>query len=370
MSSRGTEPCFHGGAYESLLGQRLERLDLLPKVILADVLDAWFPPCPGAVEVMRSHGIWATQTAPPIRAEGLEMELSERLNVNPDCLMVGAGSSDLIFRALGQWIERTSTVLLTDPSYGEYAHYCKNVAQCDVRWWRLNPKDRFMPSLPPIEHLLQEGIDWVFLVNPNNPTGYAVPPGELEHWLRTVLPSVRVWLDETYCDLAAMPSLVRMAQSCDNLIVCTSLSKSLALSGLRLGYLVSSSLRINKLRPFVPPWNIGTLTTLVAFEALRDPSYYEQRYQETRLLRSEFAEALAAFGEVQPSVANWVNLWLPAQGSSKLADACRENGVLVRDLTRTSALYNDRVLRIAVRSSRENKRVVEVLHQLSETQLC
>src|SRR5689334_22331396 len=92
--------CFHGGAFFSAIGENFENLDRSRSVIAADVLDAWFPPAPAVTEALKEHLPWLLLTSPPTHCAGLVETIAEVRGVEPASVLPGAGSSDLIFRAL------------------------------------------------------------------------------------------------------------------------------------------------------------------------------------------------------------------------------------------------------------------------------
>jgi hypothetical protein len=114
--------CYHGGAFFEAIGPSFDRLERAHEVINADVLDAWFPPAPGALAALREHLPWLARTSPPSTCDGLIEAISRTRGVPSECLVPGSGSSDLIYRALLKWLTPASRVLLLEPTYGEYAH--------------------------------------------------------------------------------------------------------------------------------------------------------------------------------------------------------------------------------------------------------
>ena len=113
--------CYHGGKFFEAVGDEFQTLDRLDSVISADVLDAWFPPSPKAIAAIERHLPQMLRTSPPTGCEGLIRTIARVRGVRPECILPGAGSSELIFLALRHWLTADSRVLILDPSYGEYA---------------------------------------------------------------------------------------------------------------------------------------------------------------------------------------------------------------------------------------------------------
>ncbi|MGI5171533.1 aminotransferase class I/II-fold pyridoxal phosphate-dependent enzyme [Spirillospora sp. CA-253888] len=357
------EPCAHGGASVEALGRGFETLDAHRDVVPADVLDAWFPPAPAAIAALAGGLDWIARTSPPVQAGGLVEEIVLRRGVPEDTVAVGAGSSDLIFRAFRGWLDASSRVLLVDPCYGEYAHVVEQVIGCRADRFPLRRQDGWRIDPERLARALRKRYDLVVIVNPNNPTGVHLDAAELRKVLEGAPDGTRFWIDETYVGYAgAGQSLEPYAAAADNAVICTSLSKMYALSGLRAAYLTAPPAIAAELRRWTPPWPVSLPAQIAAVSALRDPVYYAAQWARTAVLRAELATALAEAGEdlhVSESVANFVLLTLPrgGPGAAQLVDRCRRRGVFLRDLSPLSPAFEGRTVRIAVRDAAANVRV-------------
>jgi histidinol-phosphate/aromatic aminotransferase/cobyric acid decarboxylase-like protein len=362
------EACFHGGAFFEAIGETFETLDRKDRIVNADVLDAWFPPAPGAVRAVGEHLPWLLRTSPPTDGRGLVRTIAEARGVPPESLALGAGSSSLVFLAFRQWLTPASRVLLPDPTYGEYAHVLERVVGCRVDRLRLSRADGY--RLDPealLSRLRRRRYDLLVLVNPNNPTGQLLPRAALEPLLAEVPPHTRVWIDEAYVDYAGSgESVETLAAESGNLIVCKSMSKVYALSGVRAAYLCGPPSVVGELRSLTPPWAVSLPAQVAAVAALRDPGYYAERYRETAGLREELRDGLRRAlpgAEILTGVANYVLCFLPRQGAdaATLCERCRGEGVFLRDAGATSAALGRHALRVAVKEGVANRRVLETL---------
>lgn len=357
--------CLHGGAFFEAIGSKFERLERRHDIINADVLDAWFPPSPKVLAALNEHLPWLVRTSPPTACEGLVEAIATGRGVAPANILPGAGSSDLIFRALRHWLTPASHALILDPTYGEYAHVLERVIGCTVDRLTLSPRDDFAVDLGRLEAALADGYDLVVLVNPNSPTGRHIPSTELTAVLRRAPERTRVWVDETYVEYAGPgESLERFAAASENVLVCKSMSKVYALSGARAAYLCAGPHQLEALRAITPPWVVGLPAQVAAVHALQDLDYYAARHAETHGLRENLAKALRGFGlRVVPGVANFVLCELPAAGpdAATVVARCQKRGLFLRDASVMGASLGRRSLRIAVKDAGTNSRMVEVL---------
>ncbi|MBG0564872.1 histidinol-phosphate aminotransferase family protein [Actinoplanes sp. NEAU-A11] len=358
----GADGCLHGGASFEGVGADFRHLHRRHEVVAADVLDAWFPPAPGVLAALADDPAWQARTSPPVDAAGLRAEIAATRGVPEDSVTVGAGSSDLIFRAFRQWLTPDSRVLLLDPGYGEYAHVTAEVIGCEVdrlpltraERWRIDP-DRLAAALA------GGAYDLAVLINPNNPTGGWLPATTLREVIAQVPRQTRVWVDEAYVGYIGLEH--SLAGAAPNVTVCTSMSKMYALSGMRVAYLVSDPATAAGLRRWTPPWAVSLPAQLAAVAALRDPAYYAARWRETASLRADLAAALQATDrafQVDPAAANFLLVTMPgyAKSAPRFVEECRRHGVYLRDLSPMSPAFEGRTVRVAVKDPAANARIV------------
>ncbi|GLZ78428.1 hypothetical protein Afil01_32350 [Actinorhabdospora filicis] len=357
--------CEHGGAFFSAVGTDFRTLERRHEVVPADVLDAWYSPSPAVRAVLAQDPGWAARTSPPTGAEGLIAEIAAVRGLPEDSVVVGAGSSDLIFRAFGRWLRPESRVLLLDPSYGEYHHVTERVIGCHVDRLRLSREDDWTVAPARLAEATSGGAyDLVVVVNPNNPTGRHAPADALRAVIEASPERTRWWIDEAYLGYVdPADSLAGLAAVDSRVAVCTSLSKMYALSGMRAAYLVADPETAAELRRWTPPWPVSLPAQIAAVTALRDPGYYAERWARTHVLRGELAAGLAeldGFDSVDEGVANYLSVTLPRGGASAadFVRACRAHDVYLRDLSPMSPAFEGRTVRIAVRDTTENARIV------------
>ena len=361
-------PCFHGGAFFEAIGDGFATLGKHRDIINADVLDAWFPPSPRVVNVLQENLSWLIRTSPPAGGEGMVRAISRARGVEELCLVPGGGSSDLIFLALRQWLNRRSRVLLLDPTYGEYAHVLEKIIGCRVTRFPLRSEENYDLNFRALAEALREEFDLVVLVNPNSPTGRHADSATLREVLRAAPAHTRIWIDETYVDyVGAAHSLESLAATSRNIVVCKSLSKVYALSGVRAAYLCGPAHLMAELRAITPPWAVSLPAQVAVVNALQDAAYYQHRWAETHRLRESLARALVQLGfSVTPGVANFLLCHLPdgAPSVAQLVLDCRNRNLFLRDVSNMGV--NTRAVRIAVKDDSTNRRMVEIIRAVLE----
>jgi histidinol-phosphate/aromatic aminotransferase/cobyric acid decarboxylase-like protein len=377
--------CFHGGAFFEAIGEEFDDLAKRTAIVNADVLDAPFSPSPRVLAALRADLGWLARTSPPVHAEGLRRVIARVRGLPESSVALGAGSSDLIFRAFTRWLSPRSRVLVVDPSYGEYAHVAEQVVGATVERFELAVRDRFALDLDALTRRLAEAgsnggaFDLVVLVHPNNPTGTVLQRPALEEFLARLPPRTIAWIDEAYVDYADPKLTVEAkAAASRNVVVCKTLSKAYALSGMRVAYAVGPEALVADLRRVTPPWCIGLPAQVAAVAALESEEWYRGRRDLVHAWRAELRRdldrALRGSGvEMFDSCANWLLLRLPeldgeatASAASRLVERCRRRGVFLRDAGASSRVLADRFVRVAVRTPPENRRIVAAVRAALE----
>ena len=359
-------PSFHGGAFFNAIGTDFSSLEKSKDIINADVLDAWFPPSPKVIDALQGYLPWLAKTSPPTESDGLIRTIAAVRKVNIESILPGAGSSDLIYLALPNWLDENSKVLILDPTYGEYAHVLENVVRCKVDRFLLDRENGYALDPNSLEPYFNDGYDLIILVNPNNPAGTYVERDMMEDVLSKIPSTTLVWVDETYIEyVGSENSLERFAATTDNIVVCKSMSKVYALSGLRVGYMCGPLQIIESLRTLTPPWNVGLPSQVAAVKALEDPNYYQRRYQETHQLRFKLSTDLMKMANIDVinGFANFLLCEIPSTGpvTTELIEKCRRDGLYIRNVATTSSRLSERMFRVAVKDQETNSKIVAIL---------
>ena len=364
------DSCFHGGTFFKAVGEAFDDLNRRYAIINADVLDAWYPPSPKVIKVLQGHLPWLLHTSPPINCEGMLKTIARVRNLDRRCILPGAGSSDLIFLALRQWLNSHSKVLILDPTYGEYAYVVEQIVNCHVdRFVLCRNKGYMLDAIQLKEKLNTNRYDMVIIVNPNSPTGRYVSKEDLEKVFRDISSNTIIWIDETYIEyVGSHHSLEHFASKSDNIIVCKSMSKVYALSGLRAAYLCASPKLIGELKKVTRPWAVSLPAQVAAVMALQDPEYYSKRYKQSHILRNELITQLRGFNslDIIPGVANFLLCHLPENGpdAATIVNRCQRHGLYLRDVSTMGTSIGKHAFRIAVKDRDTNKRMIEILRKV------
>ncbi|MGA2033124.1 MAG: histidinol-phosphate transaminase [Thermoguttaceae bacterium] len=224
-----------------------------------------YPPSPAVAPAIQEVLQRGLQKYPDPMAEAFRQAAGSALGVEPDWIMAGNGSDDILTIVTRAFVGAGQRLRLPYPSYVLY----KTLAQIQGAGAE---EVCFRPdwSLPAQFAAGAEDLKLVFLANPNSPSGTVVPPEKvLEIARRLPCPLV---VDEAYADFAETNCLGLVAEN-EKVLVLRTLSKSYALAGLRFGYVVAQPRVIEQLVKVKDSYNCDALSIAGATAAIGDQAW-------------------------------------------------------------------------------------------------
>ncbi len=297
---------------------------------------------PQWVRAAMLRGLENARFYPDLRQGAAVAGLSAHLGLPEACILPTAGGIEAIACAAG--LSKRHAV--AQPTFQEYGALCG--AHRDVKRSEL------------VDYRPEPG-ETLWLCNPNNPTGEALPRGDVLALLEK-LEAVggRLVVDEAFIDYCPEHS-VRYAV-CDHpaLIVLGSLTKVLAIPGVRLGYLAAHPSAMEGLRERLLPWRLNCVADAVAAALPGHGAEFREIRRLNAVRREAFAAALAAIGvKAHPSDANFLLCDFGRDMRLEI-ERLRERGILVRPCGMFPGLTHGHV-RLCVRTEGENGRLVAAL---------
>lgn len=194
--------------------------------------------------------------------------VADYFRVDPENVVMGCGSSEIIRNFPAAFIEPGDRVLMFSPSFAEYAQQCR-IAGAQIDFIDLLPENDFRIDEAQTVSKVNEGhYKALYICNPNNPTGRVEPPDKLRRIVEACGEAgTMVFLDETLLGLtpeADSTTLSRYVDRYDNLLIADSLTKSFAIPGIRVGFGLTSPAIAAELEKVQLPWNLGAIEQAVA----------------------------------------------------------------------------------------------------------
>jgi len=248
--------------------------------------------------------------------------------VESDQIVFSDGTDEAIHLLLQAFVEPGEEVLIPWPTFPMYRFYAEAAGAEPVLVHR-DPETLDFPTKALLDRIGPE-TKAILIANPNNPTGGAAEPEELERVLRAA-PEAAVLVDEAYFEFHGETALGWLAHF-DNLFVSRTFSKAWGLAGLRVGCLFSQAENAEWVRRGQSPYSLNSAGVECALAAIEDREYVESYVREVVAARAALEAALDELGVRRwSSDANFVLARFADPGL--LCRALRERGVLVRDRT-------------------------------------
>lgn len=350
--------CAHGGIHQ-LKDTELKTLGIDPNNILDfSVSTNPFMPPPGTKEKM---GTAAIEEYPDSQSNELRQRLSGRLGVAPENILVGSGTTELIRLVALTYFRQRDSVLLLEPTYGEYEVACQLTGARPLKH-RARESDNFTPRIEEVVDIIRKRHPrGVFICNPNNPTGLYLSRREIETIMEVMEDSLLI-LDEAYVTFVEKRRDPFDLTERGNVVVLRSMTKDYGLPGLRLGYAVACREIIDSLRPVLPPWNVNVIAQKVGVDVLEKEEYLRQSLRQVREAKRFLTGELKRLGfKVLPSDAHY--FLVKVGNAQQCHNALLAQGILVRDCT---SFGLKEYIRIAPRTMPECQKLIAAMGRISK----
>jgi histidinol-phosphate aminotransferase len=291
----------------------------------------------------------------------LKEALGRIKGVPPPNIFLGNGSDeciDILYRAFCN--PGKDNVIINPPTYGMY-EVSAHINDIEVRTVNLRPD--FQLDLEAIEKTIDANTRIIWICSPNNPTGNAIHPEDIEIILNNF--DGLVVIDEAYINFSKYKTFTGSLKDYPNLVVLQTLSKAWGMAGLRLGMAFASEEIIAVYDKIKPPYNISQATQQLVLEAL---SNIAEVNETTRLIvgmRTALREKLRQISfvkEVYPSEANF--LLAKTDDAKQVYEFLLQQGIVVRDRSRIQ--HCEGCLRITVGTEEENNQLIHALRQFKK----
>ena len=293
----------------------------------------------------------------------LNQKLAAHLRCNPARLQALHGASQ-IFPILKR-MAGARPVLRPEPTFDQYARAFPRASS-----YRDAPGvdlDAFDASIKP------DAI--IIIITPNSPTGTVIPTVWIHECARRHGHTLFV-VDESFLDYSGETSLVDLleADPVENIFVVKSLSNSLGVPGLRLGFVYTSNPEVVRvLDDEIPERNLSGLAEQYLDLMLRYRGQFDRSIEQTKQDREHFAgllEATPAVRRVHPSGGNFFLLDLrardPILGLRVKEEMLARYQIELEDVSKRLMPHLPRI-RAAVRTPDEHSQFCEALSQVAAT---
>jgi histidinol-phosphate aminotransferase len=301
------------------------------------------------------------QDYPDGAASELREAIGHAFGLDPDRIVCGAGSDDLINLIADAYLADGDEAIHTTHGFLVYPIATLGSGAKPV----VAPERDYTADVDAILERVSERTKVVFLANPNNPTGTYVPFDEVKRLHRGLPQHVLLVIDAAYAEYVRRNDYaagIELVATSENVVMLRTFSKIYGLAALRLGWLYGPAHVVDAVNRIRGPFNVNAPAQAAGIAALRDTAHVERaRAHNDKWLAWLQAEIPKLGLEVTPSIANFVLIHFPeTKGrSAEEADAfLTRRGLITR---RVKAYKLPNALRMSVGSEEANRLALKAL---------
>ncbi len=286
---------------------------------------------------------------PEYDSTSLKEALAEHINVDVNRIVITAGASEAFVGLCRSDI--TDGYVMT-PSFFGYEYALNSV---DAKIHRINIAEELF-------QITNYNNSVVFIANPNNPDGKIMDCNSIESIISHVVSKGgSVIVDESFLPLTNRYNETMIGKALDdNVYIVRSFTKTFAIPGIRLGYVVcKDEMSAMKLKRKLPEWNVSSFAIKIGLKALESYDYLAKARQIIDVERRYLEESFDELGlNYIKSSANYILF----RGPKKLKEKLINKRILIRDCSNYYGL-GEGYYRVAVKTHDENALLVEALRE-------
>ena len=333
------------------------------RVVKLSANESAIGPSPRAIEALRAAAA-TIHRYPDGGARTLRAAIGERFRLDPERIVCGAGSDELIQLLMRAYAGPGDEILYSAHGFLMYKLSALGVGATPAA----APERELRADVDALLERVSSRTRMVFLANPNNPTGSYLTPDELARLHAGLPEDVLLVIDAAYAEYVRRndyTSGLELVDRADNVVMTRTFSKLFGLAALRLGWLYAPAAVVDVLHRVRGPFNVGTPAQVAGIAALEDLNHQDRSLAHNDLWLPWLAGQLGALGlTVHPSIANFLLVEFDRDGSRTAAAASawlEDRGILARPM---AAYGLPQCLRISVGLEAENHAVVATLGEL------
>jgi histidinol-phosphate aminotransferase len=192
--------------------------------------------------------------------------LAQYAGLSAACVLPTNGSDQAIDIIMRCYADRDDEVIIPAPSFATFFH-AACLQGCTIRSPLYSRESGF-----PIDDVLaaiNPRTRVIVICNPNNPTGTVVDPDAITR-IALAAPDAIILVDECYVEFSDV-TVAPLLCEYPNIVITRTLSKTWALAGLRIGYILAPKEIITELSKVRGPYDVNALAAIGACAALSSP---------------------------------------------------------------------------------------------------
>lgn len=286
---------------------------------------------------------------------------AEHLGLDADAIAFGPGAAQLLWDLARLHGGRERTALIVEPTFSEFTAAARESGARVVHWTAEESRGLRFDLDAVAARAREESASVIYLCNPNNPTGQGIALGQVARFAAE-LPEVVLILDEAFLFLSELSHQAATSMP-PNVVRVRSMTKDLALPGLRLAYLLGAPELVREFETRRAPWSTSAPAQAAALATLEVGEELESRRVDLLERRASFSQRVRNLGlQTMPSMTTWfLARNSNAEPAADLNARLNERGFHARDC---ASFGLPECLRFGVRQQHEVDALLAVLPEL------
>ena len=244
---------------------------------------------------------------PETRSVDLRQLIAQKHRLDLSQVIVGAGSDEIIELLAKTFLTSEDDIVVSASAFMQYrsAAYLMGARVVTV------PMKDMKHDLNGMASAVTKRTKFVFIANPNNPTGTYNTRAEVDEFIAILPLHVVPVFDEAYFEYAQTsteyPSISREYFKKRPMVVLRTFSKIFGLAGLRVGYGLAPDSMVAPMDKIRPPFNVSVPAQAAAAAAIFDEDHVRKSVEHNEIGKKFLADELASLSfNVVPSAGNFV----------------------------------------------------------------
>jgi histidinol-phosphate aminotransferase len=257
--------------------------------------------------------------------------IADHHGVSSQHILLGAGSAEILDVVGWTYLNDGRKVLGFEPTYNSVFAQAASLKADAIRLQLNKDYSQSMPALIAAAQRHHRELGFIYLCNPNNPTGMIVAKSEIKQLLDGVPHDLPVLIDEAYHHYAENPdygtSIAHVLEG-RRVVIARTFSKIFGIAAMRLGYAIAPPDMINEMRRH-SEGSINALVKWGAVAGLQDTAGQQRVKDMTLQIKKRTVDAIKGLGyDVLPSETNFFMIGIRTD-VPPVIEEFRKRGILV-----------------------------------------
>ncbi len=310
---------------------------------------------PDVLETIRSTD--SLELYPDGNCTILKQELATKLNLDCKEIILTNGSDEMVDMLAKTFLNSGDEVIMSSVTFPRYNSVTTMMGAKSV----VVPLKDWTYDLDSMFKEITDKTKFIWLCNPNNPTGTIFTEEELFKFLNSVPKNIIVVYDEAYNEYVTCDDYPhdteKLLEKYPNLIIMRTFSKIYGLAALRIGYTLANKDIIESIERVRCPFNVNSIAQNAAIAALKDQEFVKKSYDMNIEGKKYLYEEFDKLGFDYPKTETnhiFVNV---GQDAGFVFEELQKRGVIIR-------AFMDSYIRVTIGTMEQNKIFIEKLKEV------